>query len=1039
MRTLSNLFVVFVLTLATIGLTASNAFAQVVEEIAINGDSLGGFVLPVLPVESDITLDANETFAWTSGDTKRLLLKGDVRVSCGSYFFTADTAVVWINRVPSAGGLINQLAVWFPVAREPTRRAGLGASGTDLLVTASARGKVRLDCPLVFNRSPGRDASVEAATRRLVRYLRALAGGDSTLRTQPLIQVDPVLPPAPLVVGEGVVQSADQSAQGTPTATPTTIARQGAAKTPIISPGSIISFSGNEVTTEESSDSILIDGAVMLDVDPIRSSTDSRAMQLVADRVVIFLKAGSLKGLRESTTQVDASSVEGIYLEGNVSVTDFSYTIRGQRIYYDVIADRAIMVDSVLRSTFRDGSPAVARAKELRQLASNQWEANDLTLSSSEFAEPHLSIGASHALVTQTDEPTGSTILAEAEHVTIRAGGTPFFYWPKLRGSPQSYPLRRLAIGEQKYTGTEVSAELDPFILMGLDVPDGWSASLPMDYYSKNGAGAGLRLGRNIGSSRASFSMYGWNDLLNSEQTYAGLVMTAPQEFRGELLGDYSADLGGGWRSQLQMAYLSDAAWAATFRQGEYGTRREYETSAFLEQTGSNASLQMQVKGTVNDFVSTGWQMASRPYTVQKLPELIYRRAGDDLWSQVTWTHEYQLAGIDLELQNASAAQSGLNPQAISTDTNLSASDNIASAYQSAGYDQELRWRVTTRQEMSLPFDLSGVRMAPFVFGLGAGYFGDNFSNYGGNDGNTRALLGGGLRLSSRLTTSYDGIESSLLDIHRLRHVIEPYSTLYSAYDSGATYDRPVYDQEIEAISGSWVTQFGVTQRLQTMRGAPGDWRSVDMVVLDTGIVFDGMDASGPRNDTNAGVDALQWRMSPTPAFYSWRPELSQRGSHAYGTLTYEASDAVTVYGSTTYLFDDELFANSDGFPRRSFGASVKQAPDLSVYGEYRYIYAFNPATASTYTYTNDEFLQGGFIYDISKTYDLNSSLQWDLLAKQFRGWNVGLMREFPDMDFGVRGGYDAIQDEYNISFVLRIGLPGKPRSTIGINPNQDT
>ena len=96
---------------------------QTGREIKITGDRLGGFVLPVLPVESAIRLNGIQCWTWKVDDTLRIKLEGDVQVDVGGYAFTAAEALIWINRIPSADGLVNQLAVYFPLVEEPTRRA----------------------------------------------------------------------------------------------------------------------------------------------------------------------------------------------------------------------------------------------------------------------------------------------------------------------------------------------------------------------------------------------------------------------------------------------------------------------------------------------------------------------------------------------------------------------------------------------------------------------------------------------------------------------------------------------------------------------------------------------------------------------------------------------------------------------------------------------------------------------------------------------------------------------------------------------------
>lgn len=87
--------------------------AQELQDVPITGQSLGGFVLPTEPVVSDIIIEGVRGWAWDVDDTKRLQIEGDVRVRFGGYYFSSTNAVIWINRIPSGDGLINQIAVYF--------------------------------------------------------------------------------------------------------------------------------------------------------------------------------------------------------------------------------------------------------------------------------------------------------------------------------------------------------------------------------------------------------------------------------------------------------------------------------------------------------------------------------------------------------------------------------------------------------------------------------------------------------------------------------------------------------------------------------------------------------------------------------------------------------------------------------------------------------------------------------------------------------------------------------------------------------------
>ncbi len=94
---------------ACLGLCVGPVAAQ--RAIPITGDRLSGIALPIEPIDADIELEALRASAWTVDDTKRLLLEQDVRVRIGELELTAGAAVIWINRLPSADGLFNQMAI----------------------------------------------------------------------------------------------------------------------------------------------------------------------------------------------------------------------------------------------------------------------------------------------------------------------------------------------------------------------------------------------------------------------------------------------------------------------------------------------------------------------------------------------------------------------------------------------------------------------------------------------------------------------------------------------------------------------------------------------------------------------------------------------------------------------------------------------------------------------------------------------------------------------------------------------------------------
>jgi hypothetical protein len=162
----------------------------------ILGDRLGGFVLPTEPGTWPIVISATEANAWKVETTQRLQLRGKVRIMMGTYDFTSESAVAWIERIPTAKGLVTQLAFWFPDTLQPTRAAGLGAGGSNLFVTASTFGDVSMNAVLFDPKAPAANPELARAHQRMAAYLAQLAADPPALRILPEV-IRPPEPPAP--------------------------------------------------------------------------------------------------------------------------------------------------------------------------------------------------------------------------------------------------------------------------------------------------------------------------------------------------------------------------------------------------------------------------------------------------------------------------------------------------------------------------------------------------------------------------------------------------------------------------------------------------------------------------------------------------------------------------------------------------------------------------------------------------------------------------------------------------------------------------
>ena len=1007
--------------------------------LEITGDQLGGFVLPILPIESEIILIAQRARNWKVADTTRMLLEGDVRIDVGGYAFTATDALVWIDRIPSERGLVNQLAVYFPQVEEPTRRAGLGVTGKDVLVVGSAVGKVTLTTAVREEGPPPISELLRAGEKRLAVYLRQINGNPPALGRRP-IAFTPPRPPLPVPVPGGSPLIPDLEAEslaGLPKKIP--LPTEVIESVPIFQPQGLVSFTANQVEIMEDTDTIVADGRFLVDYNPMGSNDSFSPLQMSANGGVLFLEEGSVASMRGGERQISIEDVKGIYLEQDVTATDGKYAVRAQAIYYDTRTNQAIMVDAVLRTYNRSRSdkPVFARAKEMRQLSSDEWTADKAMVSTSSFFVPQLSIGLDHVKITKqpgvqggggSGGPgtgggsgglgTGGATMIEGENLTLRAGGLPFFYWPSFSGELDAIPFKSMRIGYDEEFGTEIETTWNLFSLLGIQAPPNTKADLLLDGFTSRGPAMGIDFASSGTDYKSGFKAYGLYDTGGIDRTSAGVSVPISESLRGEVEGFFTMALSNNLTFRADLAWMSDPTWSSAWRIGDFDSRLEYMSGASLEYRSRNTQLELAANYSAIPFVANNYLMASRPYYVDKAPELVYRRYADSLFdNELSYSSNYSATYMRINVTNGTPNDLGVPNAAFAmTDPNKRVTDVY---YGEAGYNNDFVTRLNTRQEVSMPLNYGATNLVPYLSGDVTGYIAERFDSYNPEAKHIRFFGSVGLKTNTTFIEAFNGVRSSLLDLDRMRSITRPYAHLWAGADSLDQAGLPVFDQEIEAISGGTAVRAGVRQTFQTKRGGGSRRRSVDWIDLDVGAqlndstdVFTAADARTPWN----------YAQSPTPLWVDWRPELSQWGSHLYGNLNWELSDTFSIGGSTTYLVDTvtgveidsagvQTIKDYDGLMTGSIGFEVQHSPAMSTYLEYRYI---QPGQT--------ELIQGGVAYELGKRYIIGITPQYDLRANELRSISGALTRTFSDFDLAVQGGYDVIRD--TPTFSVRLSLP---------------
>jgi hypothetical protein len=995
---------------------------------AIDGTTLGGFVLPTKPIAGGCTLSATRVWKWKNDDTQRLYLEGDVRASLGGYSFSAKRATVWINRLPVGSETATQIAIWFERADEPTRRAGLGASGRDLLVTSSYLGETKLSAVVTESGVASDRAFIAAGETRLARHLRTLtrdiAAGTQPLGTQPVVDVRTPVEEAPPQPGGSLLEAAiaqptlpDAIAMSAPAATPL----------PIFRPEGTVSFSADSIVIDEKLDRIAIQGMVELEYLSTGGGAE-RSLQLSAERGVIFLVPGGLSQLRTGTRSLDASVIAGIYLEGAVQASDGDYSVRGAQVYYDLAENRAVMVDAVLRTydRRRKDLPIYTRAAELKQVAADQWTADTATVSTSEFFTPHLSIGVDRVTVTQQPaDPTLGTpggVYVSAEGAGIEIGGKRFIPLPGYEGRVDRIPVRSIEAGYEEYRGVEIGTEWDLFALAGAAPIAGLDAELAVDAFTDRGAAIGTTFTLTDSLGSGIIDLYGLYDAGGTDQTSAGGLVEVDSGVRGIVDAEWQTALSSAFNLQTQFSYISDETFVSAWRQEDFDNRREFETSVYLNGISDNTAFSTLLKYDLNDFISNSYLLASRGYVVDKLPEISYRRYGDNMFDGVTWTQQW--SANMMSLRPTTGTPNSLGVPGGAWGGAIGAAQSVEDAYLAAGYDDNLVSRLDTRHEISVPLSSDWITVTPFATGEATGYLLDELTQYTADVDTLRFQAGGGVRGSMRFVRVDDTVQSRLLDLNRMRHIIEPYSTAWAGWDSNDEGALPIYDQDYEGTTGGAAVNLGVRNTFQTQRGGSGAWQSVDWIKVDLGLVVNDSASDFTPQPVNPPDpnSSLRWTQSPMPAFYTFRPELSQWGSHGYGAMVWQLSDSLTMGGTMNYLFDDQVFVTDadsvlPNLARGSLGIEMRHNPVASTYVEYRYLAP-----------TNSELLQAGFLYRAGKRYLLAFSPQYDLQAGEFRAVSGSVTRTFPDFDLNANAGYDLIED--NTFVGLSLSIPAGSRAS---------
>jgi len=977
-------------------------------------------------VDAPAEFAATRASAWEADGARYLLLEGDARFAVGVFGFRGDRAVVRIDTERAVGRTIRHVAVYLENARsvhaDDRGKAAVQAAAPRLLVTAATTGGVTLATDLLTPLdAPPADRFVADAEDRFARYYRRRA---TAVLDVP--QIDLFGPDAEARREARRQQLAREGESGRvdlPDAPPRA-APPSAAVTPVLPTKGTVRFAFDRVVYQQAEAGSGQDDVLML-IGDVRVSYEGydpvRQVLLSSEKAVVFLDPADADSPDEAAAaglqQVQAGAVRGVYLEDNAIVTDGDYTVRAPRIYYDLKANKAVLLDAVLYTwDARRSVPLYMRAEVLRQTSADSFEAEKARLTTSEFGEPHFAIGARRITVRELSRESGRTDAAfTAAHNTFRVAGVPVFYWPYLAGETRNIPIRRIGVGAND-DGVIVETAWDLFALTGREVPDGVDAVLELDYRGEHGPGVGVGVSYDREGKVGGFDGYvlpiddGTDDIADRRD------VEQDNETRGYARWQHRQTVAETVDVYGEVAYVSDETLLEElFRDLAY-EEKQFETSLLLSAGEDDWQAQLYGATRLSDFVEQLTTLQAPGYTVDRFPEAGVHVVGGSLFrDRVTWHSENRLGYLRINPGDDAPEDRGFFPGQSLDAFGIAATTAFDDALDGTGISDEPVARFDTRQELAAPLTAGPVGVTPYGVGRFTAYS-EEFEEFSGEDDQFRLWGQLGVRLHTELSRAYEG-ESDLLDVNGIRHVIEPIADLSWAESNINRGDLPIYDPEVESLATGGIMRVGLLQTLQTRRGGPGRWRSVDWITLQTDYVFrleedDDPPASGPFGV--AGDD------SPLPRYFAHRPEFTTGGDHFYTHLLWMVTDSFGLAGEMTYATDEEDGddGSGGGIAQWRVGATLDQSPRLRVFLSYESV---DPLDIELLTY--------GLAYELTAKYRMSVQHRLDFGDDDRRFVDLQLDRALPRWTLRFAAQFDQIEDEQTFGILLLPqGLTGRTR-----------
>lgn len=919
------------------------------------------------PPSETLTLQGQTAYTWTDGQTNIVQLEGPVTIELDRTQMTSGRAVVWL--MPAHDSTMDQQRVQVVLLDDAVlEQQSIRRTGPVLFVTATVKGVIRIVAEQRLAREQERSPT----------FLRALEVRQSALSGKPQATVEPTTAPATSQPAEPAPPTRRRSGSGQPVT--------------FEMPGRF------QITrTTDGHVAVIVPDGITL----YQRGVEGDLLELQSKRAVLFTSLTRPSDAIQSGKNTELRNViTAVYLEGDVRIiytpagsSQGESRLEAQRAYYELSTDRAILTDAVLHTTDpKQQMPVIVRARTIRQLVmdedNREYRAQDVQLTTSSFATPSYSIEADRAYVRQDASGPGGgpRTTFSADNTTFDVFGLPVFYLPAVGGSvtDQGTALRNIQMENSSRFGFGARTQWGLFETLGRPHPTDLDVAYRLDYLDSRGPATGIdaRYGGgfvtqttrdpwNFSGGMTGYMVYDRGiDDLGADR----LDVDPHRNIRGRFLWMHQHYFPDDWQVQLRGGMASDPTFLEEWFERDFYSNQPHDLSAYVKRQRGTEALTLAVQAQPNDFV-TNADYLQEQFEIERLPEIGYHRIGDSFaQDSLTFYSDNTVAGLRMHDSEATLLQQGFAP---------GQSPGLP-AVGTTGRTDKYIGRGDFRQQVNFPLTAGEFKIVPYVMGRYIAY-----TDSPAGDVKNRVFGGAGMRMTTAFWAVDNSAMSELLDIHRIRHVVEPELHLFTSAQSTDRNQVYIFDEDVDKVVDVSAIQLALHQRWQTKRGGPGRWRSVDFLTLNLEANY----FANPPTDREMAPASFRGLFFPS------LPEASIPRQSINADATWRISDTTALLSDVQYNWEKGELATA------SIGLAVSRDPRLSYYLGNRYIEELrsNITTASIY-------------YELSTKYSLALSQSFDFGANTNVSSSATLIRRFDRFFAALRFSYDAANDESSIT-----------------------